>query len=143
MKKVFAVRGKGNSGKTTSILMAYKKILKKYSGAKIIFYKEYLKEITAVIDIGGIVIGFETQGDPNSRLNASLKLFLNKHECDIIICATRSYGQTVKYVEDVEKYGYEITWIIKEQDIESKIYEGNNSTANTIVKNIEIMHCAV
>jgi len=48
-------------------------------------------------NIKGHTVGIESQGDPNSRLQQSLQDFYNAG-CDIIICATRTAGMTVRWV---------------------------------------------
>ena len=52
-------------------------------------------------------IGIESQGDPNSRLFESLPFF-KEIGCDIIICATRSKGETCRLVAGLD---YEIFWV--------------------------------
>jgi hypothetical protein len=47
--------------------------------------------------VKGKKIGIESQGDPNSRLEQSLKDFVNAG-CDIIFCACRTSGMTVQWI---------------------------------------------
>lgn len=69
-------------------------------------------DITIVITINGKKVGIETQGDPNSRLGASLKHFI-KIGCEVIICASRSYGSTVDLVNAAANSGYRVKWFEK------------------------------
>ena len=63
-----------------------------------------------ILDYKGILIGIETQGDPGSRLFSSLKDFVEK-ECEIIVCARRTSGNTYEEVMNLKKqHGYEIIW---------------------------------
>lgn len=69
-------------------------------------------DITIVITINGKKVGIETQGDPNSRLGASLKHFI-EIGCKVIICASRSYGSTVELVNAAADSGYQVKWFEK------------------------------
>jgi len=68
-------------------------------------------DITKIITVNGIKIGIESQGDPNSNLFTSLALF-DKEKCDLIICATRTKGNTVNEVMKYESNsGYDVIWL--------------------------------
>ena len=67
-----------------------------------------------------IKIGFESQGDPNSRMIyddtikklADIDLNNALGGCDIIIYATRTAGMTVEKVNEIaDNYGYNTLWI--------------------------------
>ena len=93
-------------------------------------------DIKIVITINGTKIGIESQGDPGGRLEESLSLFV-KLGCQVIICATRTRGQTVKAVEKLEPK-YEVLWL--EQDrksTESEQQASNLVMAKRIVKEVD------
>ncbi|WP_056659854.1 hypothetical protein [Pseudorhodoferax sp. Leaf265] len=79
--------------------------------------RSYKVDRTLVMDIDGCKVGIETQGDPGSRLPTSLKRFVDA-DCEIIVCACRSYGATRTLVEDLSKNGYVIQWFDKHRSIE-------------------------
>ena len=107
LKKIIALRGVANRGKSCTLKKVYHLLIEKYPDCNI----EYLKDrvdIRAVLTVNDVKIGLESQGDPGSRLFKSLKLFVTL-ECQIIICATRSRGATVDAVNNLEGT-YEILW---------------------------------
>ena len=137
MKKiVIALRGRGNLGKSSSIKEAYN-LLKQGFLINSITHEILGADIRAVLTIGNIKIGIESQGDPSSRLPASLKLF-RELGCKIIICATRTKGATVDAVEALKHAAYEVTFLDKvgEQD-DSKHITANLTTANLIVSHVQ------
>lgn len=65
-------------------------------------------DITYFVEINGIKIGIESQGDPNSRMFQSLKTFVARGS-DILICSCQSRGATADAVEDLHRtHQYEI-----------------------------------
>ncbi|MDO8206988.1 MAG: hypothetical protein Q7T38_04095 [Gallionella sp.] len=128
---VIALRGAANQGKSSSIKQAFS-LLKQKLSIDSISHEITGADIRAVLTIGNIKIGIESQGDPNSRLTESLKLFTSLG-CQIIICATRTRGATVKAVQDLNP-SYTITFINKVGEKEvSKQAAVNLATANQIV----------
>ena len=116
MKKIIALKGAGQRGKTSTIKIVYANFLEKY--AKIIDYFPSEHDIKILMqDVNGLKIGIESGGDPNSRLKDSLKDF-HKAGCDIIFCATRTSGMTVDWVDAYSKQ-YEIVYF------EQTAVEGN------------------
>jgi len=89
-----------------------------------------------VLTINGVKIRIESQGDPGSRLEESLLLFV-KIKCTVVVCATRTRGQTVNAVEKLQP-DYEVIWI--EQDvrlIESEQEPSNKAMAQRLVEEVE------
>lgn len=63
--------------------------------------------------MGSIKIGFESQGDPGSRMlkEHTVEELIDIYKCDIIVCATRTDGDTVKEVDRIaDKYDYYTIW---------------------------------
>jgi Cdc6-like AAA superfamily ATPase len=137
MKKVIVLKGIRNVGKSQTIKKVYKLLLKSYPSAKI--QEKFIGvDIRVVLTINGTKIGIESQGDPgiNGRLKKSLDYFVELN-CQIIICATRTYGQTVDAVNKL-KDSYGITWI--DQTVERRPFEQGNSNvlvAKNIVEEVE------
>lgn len=113
MKKLICVWGASNYGKTSSI-MEFDSLLNKYFGSNIQTIHSFGNlpyDIQRIYKIGNFTIGIESQGDPNSRQKASLTLF-GKNNCDIIICASRTKGDTVANVNNFcHRNGYDCFWI--------------------------------
>ncbi len=135
MKKIFAVRGVANQGKSTTIKKTYQLLKKAYPNAVI---EEIIiaVDITVVITINGVKIGIESQGDPGSRIFDSLKVFI-KAGCNVILCATRSRGKTVEAVNSLANK-YQITWFDKQNEPDPQAQDAaNNAMARKIFKDIQ------
>jgi len=137
MKRVIALRGTEKKGKSQTIKKVYELILSKYSVTKI--YEQINRvDIKCVLLINGKKIGIESQGDPgpNSRIKTSLKYFVEIN-CQIIICATRTYGQTETAVNTLSN-NYEIVWIDKTIERKPDYQDSVNlEDANKIIKELE------
>src|SRR5688572_25137658 len=121
MKKVVALSGTGTKGKSQTIRKAAE-LLSNFAGAKVEDQSRSRgADIKVVITINGIKIGVESQGDPRpGRLPESLAEFVEIN-CEIIVCATRSYGGTVNAVRNLEAaHGYEVVWFQQKDAGESK-----------------------
>ena len=59
-------------------------------------------DITLVVKINEITIGIRSQGDPNTETDETLKKLAKK--CDIIVCASRTKGETVWAVDSLQKF---------------------------------------
>ena len=113
-KTIIAVHGRANEGKSETIKNVCKIILDTFPIAKP--SKEninYSDDINLIIDINGVRIGIESQGDPNSRMIWKKTVRkLAEEKCDIILCATRTSGETVKTVDKIANdFDYHTLWI--------------------------------
>jgi hypothetical protein len=127
-KTVIAIWGHARQGKSDTIKRIAQEILAAYPTAITNpITINYSADIQVIITIGKITIGIESQGDPNSRLFSSLTKFSSAN-CDIIICSTRTSGETVKKVSEVHSSnGYDIIWATNYRSNEK-----NQSTLNDI-----------
>jgi hypothetical protein len=107
-KNVFALYGTANAGKSTTLRKLYELLTKAYPAAHIQIIHPVGVDFTVIIEIDGVLIGIESQGDPGSRLAVSIELFA-KRGCFVIVCATRTRGGTVAIVEAL-KPEFAITW---------------------------------
>ena len=57
------------------------------------------EDIKGVVEIKGVKVGVESQGDPSSRMCKSIDDFVNKYDCLIIVAACRTKGNTYDCVE--------------------------------------------
>lgn len=134
-RKIIALFGVANVGKTQTIKKAYELLISKYPNAtKEIIRNNY--DIQVIVTINGVKIGIESQGDPNSRLFDSIKLFV-KVGCQVIICATRTKGATVKAVID-QKPEYNVVWYKQKIDREEATQKQSNlNMAETLIAETE------
>lgn len=90
---IILVRGVANTGKTCTILNFFKK-----SGKSL---PKGLKEIKGeIVTIDGIVFGIRTKGDPGSGKETEevLNDFIADGSVQVIICASRTFGETLETV---------------------------------------------
>lgn len=90
------------------------------------------------MEIKGLKLGIESQGDPGSRLADSLDLFI-REQCVIIVCATRTWGATV---EAVGRHAseFDIRWRSKLRESHPEQHDpSNNALALDIFTEIETL----
>ncbi|MFQ1689249.1 hypothetical protein ACK39A_11865 [Aeromonas veronii] len=98
MPHLFALQGPGNCGKSDTLIRLFQAIQAKYPSATTQALHSGTKDIAVIMrGVNGLVVGIESQGDPNSRLQQTLPA-LAAAKCDIIFCACRTSGMTVGWV---------------------------------------------
>lgn len=108
-KSAIAIHGPSSQGKPETVREAVNLLLAAFPNDTLQSINARA-DITCTVDINGIKIGIEGQGDPNSRMFQSLQTFV-ANGCDIIICSCRSRGATAWSVEDLHRnHQYEIIW---------------------------------
>lgn len=143
MKKIYALKGVAETGKSATIKMFYDKLMAKYTNLEISdkYTPIYGGDISVVLEINGKIIAIESQGDPNSRILDSLPKFA-AIPADIIICATRTRGATVDIVKQQHE-NYQIIWIDKKTSTnvdkgnKEKNSEANNKVADDLMLKLE------
>ena len=101
MSDIYALQGRGNSGKSDTINKVFAELVRKYPSALVQQLSSGTRDIKAILtNVKGHKVGIESQGDPGSRLQQSLQDFANA-KCTIIICATRTSGMTVGWVNSL------------------------------------------
>jgi len=86
-----------------------------------------------IVEIGGIIIGIESQGDPNTKLRNRLIDLVTKFNCDIILCTCRTRGETVAAVENIRTaYGFQTIW--------TSTYQIEDRTQHNLVNNLKGQH---
>lgn len=132
-KLVIANRGSKEQGKTSSIREVFNVLAAKYPTNVYIDYGD----IMATIQIGDVLVGLESQGDPSSRIFDSLKKFVELG-CDVIVCACRSYGDTTDTVYALANDGYQVIFAQNDKsDDETMQVVLNKKYATRIVEMLE------
>ena len=129
MKKVFALKGSRNVGKSQTIRTVEELLRAKYPDARVEHEQRTRVELGVVLSINGAKVGVE------SSTKASFDLFVSLG-CDVIICPSRTKGQTVNAVNALP--GYEVVWL--EQRSQSVPFEqvlSNLAMARRIVEETE------
>lgn len=86
--KIIAIKGRGNCGKSETLGIHLRRILKERNG---IPYKECWKDTRESIDVNGKVIDICPPGDNADEVKANIS-FVEKHPCDVVFTATRTRG---------------------------------------------------
>jgi hypothetical protein len=133
-KKIFAICGLSNSGKSTTIRLVYDSLLSTY---KIPEQKNTIlrKDVYIILSINGVKIGIASKGDPSTELAKRLSALKNAG-CQLIICATRTRGETVDAVGNLKPY--EVHWFekVRVSDV-SERNESNMTLARRIVMEVK------
>ena len=118
-KVIICLSAPANKGKTSSINEVYNLL----NGDKTIVRKNTIGDISAIIKLTEkevtkltekeiikskeIIIGCSSLGDPDSSHIKWLEELIINYQCDIIVTASRSQGNTLENVKKVAKnYGY-------------------------------------
>lgn len=132
-KTVIAIWGNAIQGKSTSIREIASRIPARFPGSSVTYLIQGDVDIKAIAIINGLKVGIESQGDPNSRLRQSLDDFVAQG-CEIIICATRTRGDTVDAVNELySNHRYDIIWTSNLFSNEKDINYLNTTFANHIL----------
>jgi hypothetical protein len=137
VEQIIVLSGKSNIGKSETIKIVYKLLLEKYPSLQTILQPAATrKEIRVVIEINGKCIGIESRGDSRTHVDTALKIFAD-HECDIILCASRTRGGSW---DAVQEFGLAHNYIINRIEKVSKPTQkdtSNTEYAEDIVEKIE------
>jgi hypothetical protein len=119
-KTIIAVYGRANEGKSETIKKTCELLILNFPNAvPNPLVVNYNGDILVTVQLGNYKIGFESQGDPKSRMIhedtirklADKKIDPNLGGFDIIICATRTSGETVDKVDVIaNQYSYNTLW---------------------------------
>ena len=113
--KIIALWGKDSTGKTPSIKLFYKKLLK--NGAEELLYiDEYdgvkYEDFYAIVSFKGKTIGVTSYGDNGNVLVDPFKEF-NNYNCDIVITACRVRETEKGSVKFIKNQNSEIIYVEK------------------------------
>ena len=132
MPHLFALQGPGNRGKSDTLIRLFHAIQTKYPSANSQLLYNGTKDIAVIMHgVNGLVVGIESQGDPNSRLPQSLSAFVAA-KCDIVFCACRTSGMTVSWVNALSG-SYSIYFVV--QTVVATNYgPANTATASSLMQ---------
>ncbi len=133
-KKIYYLAGKGNCGKTATVKLVYKKLLREYPDAATFFdVDDAATEILQVLKINQKIIGISSQGDTGKQVLEHLNRLVSK-KCEIIITATRTSGRTIEAVKSVEP-SYEACGIKQTYESEPERHSASNQAMATSLVN--------
>ena len=137
-KLVIANTGTGNRGKSTSIKEVYKLVTTRYPENIRIIHPLVSGDVKAIVEVQGVLVGIESQGDPKSRIFDSLEDF-HAAGCGIIVIACRTHGDTFNAVDGMHQCGYQVIWTANDKnwDEDSVVDYLNSKYAEHVVRLIE------
>jgi hypothetical protein len=141
-KKVIALQGVSKMGKSEVVKKVYDLLKAGYPQGIILLEKNYKVDITAILNIKGIKIGIESQGDPYGNLEKGILDRFVREGCNVIICATRTHGKTVDVVAKLQQLGYRLVWLQQVKVGPTEREASNLVMANRIMKEAEELFSA-
>lgn len=97
MVKIISLKGKADTGKTTTLRKLWDYLNEKKHDALEEIQVRTNEKFSIFHNCDGHTIGVFTQGDPGVEIAQALNTLIDK-DCDIIFCACRTYGQTFRDV---------------------------------------------
>jgi hypothetical protein len=86
-----------------------------------------------VVEIKGKIIGVESQGDPNTDLENRLIDLADNFKCEIILCSSRTRGDTVLAVDHLAATrGFQTIW--------TSTYQIANRIQHTLANQLKAKH---
>lgn len=111
-KTIFVVRASGGKGKTDTLRAAASHLLSSHP-----YYIPVIGaastvpptgDFRIVVGINQKIVAIESQGDPHTQLRDRLEELVQRFKADIILCSTRSKGDTIDAVDAIKNnYGFE------------------------------------
>jgi shikimate kinase len=134
-RTIIALSGPRNAGKTTTIRRAYEQLSEEGNATDL--KPKATKEITAIIEIDGVKIGFASEGDRPKELREKIKELIAAG-CIVIVCATRNAGtKTYRVVSEFEPE-YQIVRIEKSPSAQMDFSPGDKEKADEIIGQIRL-----
>ena len=124
MKKVIALQGKAQCGKTSTLNLLID-LLEVETGECCSIPPTHQGDRKKIILINGIIVGIATGGDTENIVKDNC-LFFAENNCDVVFSAIRTRGGTCQALDDfATQYG--LTVNKKRQDIEEDIAKQDES----------------
>jgi FMN-dependent NADH-azoreductase len=101
MSKIIALQGKTGSGKSTTLKKLKDELCSKYKVNSKDVNAVLRTEITVTIPISSSrTVGIVSRGNAPKSLEHGMSLLYGQERCDIIFCAVKLKGATVKWLEE-------------------------------------------
>jgi hypothetical protein len=137
MNTILAIKNSWDKGKTETLREFANLLLTTYPNCRAIYpipAKVPAKyDFRLVVEINGKIIGVESQGDPTTDLQKRLIDLVDNFHCEVILCSTRTKGETVWAVEHIESTrNFQTIW--------TTTYQIKNSSSHYFVNNLKAKH---
>lgn len=115
MKTILAIWHTSNKGKTETLREFTNLLLLSFPTYRHIFPNPAAiparGDFRLVVEINGKIIGIESKGDPRTGLHNRLLDLADNFKCDIILCTSRTKGETVEAVDNLFlNRGFQTIW---------------------------------
>ncbi len=146
-KKILALQGKADSGKTETIVLVLEELLTIATGVSEIKRgnkrKGNLKPevLYAILKIHGVSVGISSQGDHGNHIRRYVTLLVDRG-CKVVVCATRSRSSSssvtaLKEIAGEAKPRLTIEWVEKSSDDENQAARNQESCDQLVSKVLE------
>lgn len=137
MKTVLSIWHTGDKGKTETLREFASLLLSTYPSFKPVFPAVAIVpssgDFRLVVQINGKRIGVESQGDPNTKLQYRLMDLADNYNCEVILCSTRTRGDTVVAVDNLQHTrGFDTIW--------TSTYQMDGGLQQSIANNLKAKH---
>jgi hypothetical protein len=137
MKTILSIWNSGNKGKTETLREFANLLLLTYPRRRIIFSADSIVPDTGdfrlVVEINGKIIGIESQGDPKTELQNRLIELADVFKCKLILCSTRTRGETVAAVDHLfDTRNFQTLW--------TSTYQIANARQHDLVNELKAKH---
>jgi hypothetical protein len=137
MKTVLSIWHTSDKGKTDTLRAFANLLLTTFPSFTAIFPVTGIVPLTGdfrlVVQINGKIIGIESQGDPNTTLQNRLLDLADNFKCDVILCSTRTRGDTVVAVDNLlHTRGFDTIW--------TSTYQIDGRPQQIIANNLKAKH---
>jgi len=114
MNTIIAIWNSGSKGKSSTILNLANLLMSSYTHSVIYCNKDSSKltvDFRLILEINKKIIALESKGDPKTDLEKRLSEIATKYHPNLIICSTRTRGETVQAVhKTASKYSFDKIW---------------------------------
>lgn len=134
MRTIIAIWHSADMGKTETIRAFANLLINNFQNNLVSIRPDIARvpvngDFTLVVRVRGVVIGITSEGDPRTGLEGRLQNLADTHGCSIIVCATRTRGETTTAVDRVARSrNYQTIWTSTYQIAG----EANQQTANAL-----------
>jgi|SRR5690554_1506992 len=137
MNTLLSIQNSSNKGKTETLREFSKLLLQLYSENITILSSNKTvpvsNDFTIVVQIQDQIVGIISQGDPNTHLQEKLTSLYNNYKCNVIVCSSRTRGETVKAINNFSRLN-------NFKLIKSSTYQINLKSEHSIVNELKAKH---
>jgi hypothetical protein len=112
MRKIFILKGKSNTGKTSKINRIVDWIINTHGAPNTVNFdlNKFEKDVFGVLEVKNLTIGINSSGDNQEEVQNIERLKLDCDEYpDIILCACRTKGKGRRYLDS--NFNYAKGWL--------------------------------